>query len=109
MYYSRCIRLLFSVAAHSFSLTTHFDPTFFHAVMVHFGNIHHKQREIPLGVILLLFLYGISGGVWFFLCALVCLCVFVGECGCVREHLQRDQPWGCRCISAVEKEQSGWK
>lgn len=38
---------LFSVAAHSVSLTTHFDLTSFHAVMVHFGNIHHEEREIP--------------------------------------------------------------
>lgn len=38
---------LFSVAAHSVSLTTHFDLTSFHAIMVHFGNIHHEQREIP--------------------------------------------------------------
>lgn len=46
--------------------------------------------------ILLLFLYGV---------VCVCLCVYVGRWVCVREHLQRDQPWGCRCIAAVEGEQ----
>lgn len=40
---------LFSVAAHSVSLTTHFDLTSFHAVMVHFGNMHHEQKGDTVG------------------------------------------------------------
>ena len=38
---------------------------------------------------------------------MVFVCVYVGRWVCVREHLQRDQPWGCRCITAVEGEQRG--
>lgn len=49
-----------------------------------------------MGVILLLFLYRV-----------VCVFVYVGRWVCVREHLQRDQPWGCRCIAAVEGESKG--
>lgn len=71
---------LFSVAAHSVSLTTHFDLTPFHAVMVHFGNIHHEQREIPQGVILLLFPRGVSA-----VCLSACApSMFVYVCRCAR-------------------------
>lgn len=38
----------------------------------------------------------------------MCSCIWVGGCGCVREHLQRDQPWGYQSIAAVEgKKEAG--
>lgn len=54
------VHLLFSVAPLSSSLTTPLLFTLFGTVMVHLGNIHYVQREILLGVSLLLFLYGIT-------------------------------------------------
>ncbi len=61
-------------------LTTPLFLTLFRAVMVHFGNIHYMQRELVLGVSVLLFLYRV-------VCVLVCL--FVCVCGCVSESIYK--------------------
>lgn len=99
-------------------LTTTLFLTLFHAVMVHFGNTLYMQKELVLGVILPLFPYRVVFAclrvcvcVCMRACVTVCLfvCVYVGRWVCVRDHLQRDQPWGCRGIAAVEGEQRGWR
>lgn len=98
-----CIFLLFIVAPHS----SYVKNTFLSYTLPHSNGALWEYTLYAKGVSVGLVWDSVVISVHGYVC--VCLCVYVGRWVCVREHLQRDQPWGCRCIAAVKGEQRGWR